>query len=80
MKFDFDENIFKQAASKIKVNFLPGTKFIDPNTYGQLTDVVYDCIKDKYVELVQTSRKEQRKNVNNHKAYFELISSSMSNS
>ena len=80
MKFEFDENLFKEAASKIKVSFLPGTKFIDPNTYGQLTENVFDCIKDKYVELIQTSRKEQRKNINNHKAYFELISSSMSNS
>ena len=57
MKFDFDENLFKEAASKIKVNFFPGTKLIDPNTYGQLTEFVYDCIKDKYVDLIQTSRK-----------------------
>lgn len=80
MKFEFDENLFKSAASKIKVNFLPGTKFIDHNTYGQLVDGVFDCIKDKYVELIKTSRKEQRKNINNHKVYFDLINSSLTNS
>lgn len=29
--------------------------------------------------MIQKSRKEQRKNINNHKAYFELINSSMTN-
>lgn len=57
MKFEFDENQFKQIASKIKPNYLPGTKFIDINTYNELVDKTYDCIKDKYVELVKTSRK-----------------------
>ena len=79
MKFDFDENQIKQLIASIKVNYIPGTKFIDLNTYNQLVDKTYDCIKEKYVELVKTSRKEQRKNIANHKTYFELINSFMSN-
>ena len=79
MKFDFDENQIKQLTASIKVNYIPGTKFIDLNTYNQLVDKTYDCIKEKYVELVKTSRKEQRKNIANHKTYFELINSFMSN-
>lgn len=79
MKFDFDEKQLKEIASSIKVNYLPNTKFIDANTYGQIIDKTFDLAKEKYVELVRNSRKEQRKNMANHKVYFELISSYMTN-
>ena len=79
MKFEFDDNQFKQIASKIKVNYLPGTKFIDANTYNEVIDKTFDCVRDKYVELVKSSRKEQRKNMANHKVYFELIDGFMNN-
>lgn len=79
MKFEFDEKQFKDIAATIKVNYLPGTKFIDVNTYSQLIDKTFDCIKDQYVHLIRDSRKEQRKNMGNHKVYFELIDASMNN-
>lgn len=48
MKFDFDEKQVKQLSNQIKVNFIPGTKFIDGNTYNQIIDKTYDVVKDKF--------------------------------
>lgn len=80
MKFEFNETQVKELTAPIKINYIPGTKFIDANTYSVLVDKSYDLIMDKYVDLVRDSRKEQRKNMANHKVYFELIDSFMSNS
>lgn len=80
INFDFDDKVFKNLSSSIKVNLLPGTKFIDANTYTQLIEKTLDCVADKYVELVRSSRKEQRKNMSNHKVYFDLINGFMNNS
>jgi hypothetical protein len=57
MDFKLDEKLLKDLSTTIKVNYLPGTKFVDANTYSQIVDKTYESVKDTYVDLVKTSRR-----------------------
>lgn len=47
IKFDLSEELASQIASKIKIEFIPGTNYIGLNTYSYIVGGSYELLRSE---------------------------------
>lgn len=62
-----------QFRKEIKVQYQPGTDFINIETYGQIVHNTFPLVKDEYKRMTLEARTKQRNLIGEAKQYIEAV-------
>lgn len=79
VKFNFSDEIATKIASKIKIEYIPGTRYIGFQTYHQIVSGSFELIKDENSRLTKDARVQQRANLKDNAKYLAVLNEYLMN-
>ncbi len=68
-----------KIASKIKIEYIPGTKYIGFVTYSQIVRGSFELIKEENIKLTKDARVQQRANIKDNAKYLAIMNEYLMN-
>lgn len=73
VKFNLSEEQASQIASKIKIEYIPGTSYIGLKTYSQIVEGSYELVRSENTRLSKEARVQFRANAKDSAKYLALM-------